>query len=45
MRSLCLSLCRFAHTIGRREYADHLYRVSKDEHQRSHITTEDVLGD
>ncbi|KAK9845385.1 hypothetical protein WJX81_005219 [Elliptochloris bilobata] len=34
---------RFAHTIGKREYTEELYRISKDEHQHSHITRERMI--
>jgi len=33
---------RFAYKIGTREYSEKLYRISKDEHQRSHIMEEPI---
>ena len=35
--------CRFAHMIGTREHADHLWRITKDDNQHSHIAQEDLL--
>lgn len=35
--------CRFAHMIGTREFGEELYRISKDEHQCSHITREPLI--
>ncbi|DBB04466.1 hypothetical protein WJX77_008210 [Trebouxia sp. C0004] len=34
---------RFAHMIGTREHADHLWRITKDDNQHSHIAQEDLL--
>lgn len=34
---------RFAHMIGTREHADHLWRITKDVNQHSHISQEDLL--
>ncbi|KAL3148389.1 DNA repair protein rad50 [Trebouxia sp. C0009 RCD-2024] len=34
---------RFAHMIGTREHADHLWRITKDANQHSHIAQEDLL--
>lgn len=35
--------CRFAHMIGTREHADHLWRITKDDNQHSHVAQEDLL--
>lgn len=35
---------RFAHMIGTREHADHLWRITKDDNQHSHIAQEDLLS-
>ena len=35
--------CRFAHMIGTREHADHLWRITKDDNQHSHIAQEELL--
>ena len=34
--------CRFAHMIGTREHASHLWRVTKDPDQHSHIEKEPI---
>lgn len=36
-------LCRFARLIGTRENAEHLWRITKDESQHSHMAREDIL--
>lgn len=34
----------FASLIGTREHADHMWRITKNENQHSHITQEDIAG-
>ena len=34
---------RFAQMIGTREHAEHLWRITKDSNQHSHIAQEDLL--
>lgn len=34
----------FASLIGTREHADHMWRVTKDENQHTHIAQEDIAG-
>jgi DNA repair protein RAD50 len=34
----------FAHMIGTRQHAEFLWRITKDDNQRSHIAQEEILG-
>lgn len=34
----------FAHLIGTRQHAEFLWRITKDDNQRSHIAHEEILG-
>ena len=36
---------RFAELIGKREHAEYMYRITKDENQHSHIEKEEMLND
>ena len=49
LRRTCLQLitallCRFAGLIGSREYAEHMWRITKDENQHTKVTKEPVFG-
>lgn len=33
----------FAHLIGTRQHAEYLWRITKDDNQRSHIAQEEIL--
>jgi DNA repair protein RAD50 len=33
----------FAHQIGTRQHAEYLWRITKDDNQRSHIAREPIL--
>ena len=37
-------LSRFALMIGTREHTEHLWRITKDQNQHSHIAQEPLLG-
>ena len=39
-----MRLRSFAHLIGTRENAEHLWRVTKDESQHSNVQREDIMG-
>jgi DNA repair protein RAD50 len=40
----CISVGSFASLIGTREHADHMWRITKDENQHTHIAQEDIAG-
>lgn len=33
----------FAHLIGTRQHAEYLWRITKDDNQRSHIAQEEIV--